>query len=304
MNAGLVVARSAHSARTLVHSQDAKMNLTYVATICDVETLQPHVPHFIIADAHRMTQEQLRQLKMSAAPNVHIFRNESKAGNNHILMKKILQAISTCLSHRDDIQPVLVLDVASCHIHKDVFQRAKDLGIWLVFTPAQITSLVPPLDTHAFWSFKAWLRRQYAKLRSKSPQGLVERLRWLQVLQSAKAEFFDKRSWVQSFRATGARLPCARLTKALSKYVAVDGASNAANNRPDAEGLQPVWPKRRRMAFALNLLFPPAAEQVVSRPSSRTVAQKRPLSMPAVSIALASRANKRACRQYPCRSTE
>ena len=215
MQAGLIVTRSAHRARTLVKTQDTRKNLTYVAIICDDVNIQPHVPHFIIGDEKKMTQQQANRLRMTPAPNVHIFRNVSRnsdlepgrrasAWNNHALMKKILQTISDCLSHRDDVQPVLVLDVAECHIHKEVMQKAKALGIWLVFVPASITSLVQPLDTHAFWSFKAWLRRQYASLRGKSPQGIVEELSWLRVLQSAKAEFFDKKSWSQSFKATGA----------------------------------------------------------------------------------------------------
>ena len=68
--------------------------------------------------------------------------------------------------------------------------ESEALGIWLVFVPSKITSLVQPLDTHGFAGFKAWLRKQYALLRSKSHEGLVSRLEWLRVLQSAKAQFF------------------------------------------------------------------------------------------------------------------
>jgi hypothetical protein len=60
-----------------------------------------------------------------------------------------------------------------------------------------------PLDTHAFFGFKSWLRRQYAELRGKSPNGMVCRLGWLKVMQSAK-EGFSTESHGQKASATQA----------------------------------------------------------------------------------------------------
>ena len=61
-------------------------------------------------------------------------------------------------------------------------------------------------------------------------------------------------------------------------------AENAAASRPDVQGLAHVWPRRRRMTFALDLLFSSTAAQAVNRPSSTVVAQKRPLSVPSLGV--------------------
>lgn len=302
--AGLIVIRSAQHARAKIKKQDLRTNLTYVATICDDKSLQKCMPHFIIGDNARISQEQLAALRRSTCDSVHVLRNEKSAWNNHVLMNKILKTLSDSLAHRPDLQPELIMDVAPCHIHASVFHTASKLGIWLVFVPASITCLAQPLDTHAFFAFKAWLRCKYAELRGKATDGLVTRIEWLRVLQAAKAEFFDGRSWVRSFTTTGARLPCAQLTKALSKYASPSDIKDGEAAEPGMQELSLVWPRNRRMNFASSALFPKQDDQPAQCPR-QAAAVKRPLpAEPAMSIALASRSLKRACRQYPSRSTE
>ncbi len=303
MRSGLIVARSAHKARSLVKKQDTRTNLTYVAVVRDDRAMQEHMPHFVIGCESKITLQQLRELHAASQTNVNVWRNEKSAWNNNVLMQRILKEISIACSHRADLQPVLIIDVAPCHIHKNVMQKAKALGIWLVFVPANITSLVQPLDTHGFASFKAWLRRQYSDLRSKSVDGLVDRLSWLQVLQSAKLLFFDKQSWTKSFQDTGARLPCLRLTRALQKYVGLHAARDAFAQEPDVQTLSLVWPRRRPMVYAHAALFGTQEPHMPDHAASWSPAVKRAPSLPAMSIALASRSNKRACRQFPCRTT-
>ena len=138
-NAGLVVSRSLAKARALMRKKDARTNLTYVAIICDDETVQKSMPHSIIGDQQRTPQCMLRALSGHAHGSAHIIRNERKAWNNHNVMQKILRMLRDAISHRHDLQPVLILDVAECHIHKAVMQKARDLGIWLVFVPSHIT---------------------------------------------------------------------------------------------------------------------------------------------------------------------
>ncbi len=301
-NTGLVVTTSHSRAKALMKKQDSRTNLTYVAIICDDEVEQKSMPHFIIGDQKRITQQMLRALPIDAHCNTHIIRNERKAWNNHQVMQKVLKKLHDAISCRQNLQPVLILDVAECHSHKAVMQKARDLGIWLVFVPSHITFLVQPLDTHGFAGFKAWLRQQYAQLRSQAAEGLVNRLHWLQVLQSAKASFFDCKSWVSSFSDTGARLPCERLTRALSTYVDLSVVRNAAAGELSAEDMRYFWPKRRRMQYAFPLLTARAVAQPVQRHAARVPIFERTVPEPAMSIALASRSLKRACRQQPCRS--
>lgn len=306
LRTGFIVSKTSHQARALVKKQLTRTNVTYVAIVCDDGDIQKHMPHFIIGDKKKISQRSLSQLRLNAPANVHIVQNETKAWNNHAVMLRILTALGNCFTDSPDLQPVLILDVAQCHIHRSVLDKAKQLGLWLVFVPALITCLVQPLDTHGFFAFKSWLRRQYRALRSQSPNGLVEPFDWLQVLQSAKASFFDARSWVKAFTDTGARQPCMRLTAALNKHFAPALATNAAAAMPTMQDLAFFWPRGRRMLFAHSSLFPkegmcPSEPRADKRPAPR---QPVPPSEPAVSIALSSRSLVRACRQFPSRSVE
>ena len=306
LRSGFIVSRTSHQARCLVKKQLTRTNVTYVATVCDDGDMQKRMPHFVIVDKRKVTQTNVNHLRGNAHANVHIVQNETKAWNNHAVMLRILQALRNSFSDRPDLQPVLILDVAPCHIHRSVIDKAKMLGLWLVFVPALITCLVQPLDTHGFFAFKSWLRRQYRNLRSASPDGLVKELDWLQVLQSAKTSFFDTRSWVKSFTDTGARLPCRRLIASLGKHFVPELARHAAAAMPTMQDLTFFWPRNRRMAFAHSSLFPtedvrPVEPQANKRPASR---QPVPAPEAASSIALASRSLKRACRQYSSRNID
>jgi hypothetical protein len=144
LRSGLIVKRSSHQAKSLVAKQDTRTNLTYVATICDDESLQERMPQFIIGDNARIRDKDMASLREPPKNNVHIWRNEKSAWNNHTLMQKMLQVLSDSLSHRPDLQPVLILDVASCHIHRNVFQKARALGIWLVLCQRNLLASCSP----------------------------------------------------------------------------------------------------------------------------------------------------------------
>lgn len=295
LNAGLIVARSAPSARAPVCRHESRTNVTYVALICDSPVVQSTLPHFIIGSKAQITKANCEKLRRSSRPGTHVIRNEHKAWNNSMVMQRILKIVSDVLP--DDVQPVLILDVAPCHIAETVMKKARALGIWLVYVPAQITFLLQPLDTHAFASFKAWLRQQYAALQSKAEGGLVCRLRWLQVLQTAKREFFDARTWAHSFQDTGARRPIVRFTQALQKYAEPQDARDASGRPVSEQGMQIIWPRRRRMLYAHALLYPLPARPAARLHSAEPKPVKRLMPAEFVSVALSSRANKRACRQ-------
>ena len=134
-------------------------------------------------------------------------------------------------------------------------RKAQRAGIWLVYIPSQLTFLLQPLDTHGFASFKAWLKQRYKELQSKSEDGIVDRLHWLQVLQSAKGQFFDIRQWARSFSDTGASRPCVHLTAALNRHVQPETARNAPVHEPTTQDLTVVWLRRPKMLYAHELLF-------------------------------------------------
>ena len=302
MRTGLVVTQLASSFRSKVPQQDTRTHVTYVAVVCDDTSLQQHMLHIVIGSKPKLNNHCFDKMNRLCPQGVHVIRNELKAWNNTYLMVKILGLIKKALSHRPDIQPLLLLDVAQCHIQSAVMSKAKELGIWLVFIPAQVTFLLQPLDTHGFAGFKSWLKAQFAELLGQSPDGVVCRLQWLLVLQTAKRDYFDLKSWAESFHTTGARRPCVRFTKALQKYAQPSLARDAPAQEPTAESLALVWPRRRRMLYAHAALFKDPVPRQPVEDLAVCNAAKRSLSEVDVSIALSSRSLKRACRQYPSRS--
>ena len=302
---GLVVIRSARTAKAFDKKQDARTTVTYVALVCDGDSMQERMPHFIITSKAKATLAQMHALHASFQSNVHIWRGEKSSWNNSKLMQRILVLIHKAVANKHDVQPVLILDVAPCHITQQVMQKARSLGVWLVYVPGQVTFLNQPLDTHCFSSFKTWLRRRYEELRSTSADCVVNRLQWLRTLQKAKESFFDQRSWTGAFQDTGARLPCSSLTKDLLAHTKPNVARCAAALEPDAKLLELFWPRRRRMDYAHAALFrTPVARMSGISSDNHAAAAKRPLPASHVSIALSSRSNKQACRQYPARPAD
>ena len=304
---GLVVARTAKEVRSLVSKQDSRTNFTYTAVVCDNAAMQHLMPHFIITSTNQVTAAQQQALRESSQTHVHFMCNgqgTKKAWNNTTFMQRMLSTISAAVSHRTDLQPVLILDAATCHLSMPVMLKARALGIWLIFVPAGITCLVQPLDTHAFASFKAWLRAQFTRLQGLAAGGVVSRVSWLRVLQTAKKEFFDQRQWAKSFQDTGARRPVARLTTELQKYVELSAVREVQPTQPDASTLSLVWPRNRRMAYAHACLFKEPPHTTSESTVAQLPGQKRPRPAAPVSIALASRALKRSCRQRPTRDVD
>jgi hypothetical protein len=112
--AGLIVLRSSRAAKASVRKQDCRTNFSYVGVVCDNGLFQVHMPHFLIASKFNMTLQQLQELQRSQDSNMHVWRSEKSAWNNHYFMQRILTAISKAVSHLTDFQPVLIIDVAPC----------------------------------------------------------------------------------------------------------------------------------------------------------------------------------------------
>ena len=123
MGQGLVVIRSERTAKAFVKKQDARTSVTYVALVCDDDSMQERMPHFIITSKAKTTLAQMHALHASFQANVHIWREEKSSWNNSKLMQRILVLIHKAVANKHDVQPVLILGVAPCHITQQVCRR-------------------------------------------------------------------------------------------------------------------------------------------------------------------------------------
>ena len=169
-------------------------------------------------------------------------------------MVQFLRELSTALAPwRSKFVVHLLMDVAPCHLVEQVLQEARKQRFRLVFVPARLSSILQPLDTHAFASFKSWLERQHQQLRAQYSEGLVPEDVWLSRLLQAPEEFFGVRSWASAFDAVGATGRYQSVTRVLRQYAS--SKHMLCSKRPSADDMSVIWPKRRRMAYAPALLF-------------------------------------------------
>ena len=301
---------------------DTRSNVTYVALVCSRDDIQPALPQFVIGNEHQLTYKLLAAVAEQKPKNCFLWRQKS-AWNNKDAMLKIPNELHASLKPwANTVHPVLILDVAKCHIHLPVIKKASALNIDLVFIPAKTTFLLQPLDTHGFSAFKSWLRGVYQSLRSDSPDGLVEDLEWIRMLFRAGAEFFAARSWGKAFADTG----CCEdvpLSQTLQRYLDGVDLTSVGDDWPTAAELRGlVWPRRTNMDQAYDFLThrrapdacrPTSCREDKAGPESLVRGEARqggdvsrgrlPLPVgPPVSIALSSRSNARACRRYPVRA--
>lgn len=310
---GLVVPRrhwGPYGRRPVVRSKKTRGAVTYVSLNCDSPSLQPKLPQFILGNERRLTRHMLAVAEDERPPNVRVWRDKS-SWNNHTVMCRILRALASVLrTQAPYFQPVLVLDVAACHLHASVMQTASNLGIWLHFVPAKLTFLLQPLDTHCFTTFKFQLRRMFSEARSRSQNGDVTPVEWLRILMALPKQVLAAHVWRPAFEQNGlgGARPCRDAVQSLTDSVCQDELLSCF---PTVDELQAVWPKARKLEYDRALLLKPVLRQWFEDDSTHPAASSSSASSRAVplpdevpmSIALASRVHARACRRYPVRGT-
>ena len=255
---GLVVQRRHWGAdvegpRLPVRKGDLRTFVSYVAVISDNDELQQSLPHFVIGNKSVFTLGLMQTVAAECRPGTHVWRTVSPWNSTSLLLA-MLDLISLALDGwRWLLEPVLTLDVAPCHLSKEVFLRACEVDIKLNFVPAGATFLLQPLDVRGFFSFKWWLRTEYQILRQLG-DGQVSKLDWVRLLMRAREDFWSRRSWRKSFSLTGClgeALPC--LSKKLQAFE-IDPQA-AGSSPPSKEASQCIWPRNRAMGYAYDLLF-------------------------------------------------
>ncbi len=255
---GLVVRRrhwgaDARGPRVPVRKGDLRTFVSYVAVISDNDELQKSLPHFIIGNKSVFTLALMQTVGSERRASTHVWRAVSSWNSTGFVLA-MLNYISLALDDwRWQYEPVLTLDVAPCHISKEVFVRAKEVDIRLNFVPAGATFLLQPLDARGFFSFKRWLRTEYQSLRQLG-HGQVSKLDWMRLLVRAREDFWCQRSWRKSFSVTGClgeALPC--LSKKLQALeIDPQAASSCA---PSKDASRCIWPRNRDMSYAHPFLF-------------------------------------------------
>jgi hypothetical protein len=263
---GTVMCTKKHSSLQLacenVSLGDVRGNVTHIGVVTHESDVQPRLPQIILGNEHKFTLSALRAVRGQLPPNVHLWRQKS-SWNSHATMRRVLTEIAKALGPLlAERYVVLVLDVASVHIHPTILALATRLHIRLLFIPASLTRLLQPLDTHVFRKYKLFLRQEWKVLRAGSPGGEVGTVEWLKMIASGIRAVFQGNKWQDAFLETGLLDRQLGLSASVLEAMGAPVLPALLEGAPTREEVSHVFPKRRKtnvMSYVCQRFARPAA---------------------------------------------
>ena len=255
----------------------ARGHVTHVAMITDESGIQPLLPQILLGNERRFTLQLLDAVKADIPQNIHVCRQKS-AWNNHGTMCKVLRTLAASLGTLlQERYVVLVLDVASVHIHQTVYDEARRLGIRLIFIPAGLTWLLQPLDTRCFSKFKHALRQAWREARAQNPEGSVSSEEWLRILFKVIRAVLQGTSWRRVFREVGLSADEQRFAPAILKECGLDAMPATPSGLPSAAEAACIFPRKRQLDVDAYVQWPGPASGPPSTTSSSSRCVRRVL---------------------------
>ncbi len=86
---------------------------------------------------------------------------------------------------RPNAEIVMVFDVASKHVTREVFMHLNRLTLHTLLIPDGMTWLLQPLDTHVFSTLKRSLHDLQSRGRGESPLGILPARSWIRIAGAA-----------------------------------------------------------------------------------------------------------------------
>ena len=171
---------------------------THVSVITHMTDIQGVLPQFVLLNQRTFKVSDLPEGNTSG---LQFWRGET-AWNTAAKMVRILEDIASKLEDKTDrLQPVILLDMAPCHIDHEVIAAANRLGLWLLYVPARLTYLLQPLDVAAFCRFKQHLNSLF--LARQDTTGTLKTSDWIRTLCTLGKTFWRGMPWKSTFQAVG-----------------------------------------------------------------------------------------------------
>jgi len=232
---------------------------TFVASICSDSSLQQFLPQIFIAGPKVFSPEAAANFN-AAAPGAVYYWAESSAWNRGSLMQRYLELLAASLDHvKEEYQIILIFDTATPHLPRPVTETANRLGIWLAVVPSGLTWLVQPLDARAMACLKAYLHREYSRVASESPNGVMEDEEWAKMLARAATDFLGSRSWAAAFEETGCTGHVGSLGESLLRQLRPcrpDQVLSLPLGCPSTQEIKSLFPRNRRVLTSLYFRCP------------------------------------------------
>jgi hypothetical protein len=200
-----------------ITTRDTRSHATLMAAVCDDVLLQKHLPQLLLTKDKTLTRAEKTALAHLALPIRWL------SGSTGWMTSSILKQIFTIYRReirvfRPNAEIVMVFDVASQHVTREVFMHLNRLNLHTLLIPAGMTWLLQPLDTHVFSTLKRSLHDRQTRGRALSPLGILPANSWIQIAGAAIKEVLVDRDWTHSLRGNGLHAQVVPLRPTLAKF--------------------------------------------------------------------------------------
>ena len=215
---------------------------TYMASVCTDPALNKRLPQVLVGNAHQFTKAVLAA-KSDLGEKLLLWKEQSAWVNRFVMVRYIKKLCERLGSDLTDRCAFLLVDMASPHIHADVFRVARKKGLRMLLVPAGLTPWLQPLDSHVFRQFRAKLQELWLSCKSDAPDGEVSTCAWLQRVSEAVQQVVVGRSWAHAFRHAGV-LGQDELSQRLLQALNWKAAPKVALSLPASGQAAAMFPRR------------------------------------------------------------
>jgi len=185
-----------------IPTRDTRSHATLMAAVCDDALLQQHLPQLLLTKDKTLTRAEKVALRHLPLPIRWL------EGSTGWMTSSILKQVFTIYRReiravRPNAEIVMVFDVASQHVTREVFMHLNRLNLHTLLVPAGMTWLLQPLDTHVFSTLKRSLHDRQARGRAGSPLGILPTCSWIRIPGEAITDVLVRRDWTHSLRGNG-----------------------------------------------------------------------------------------------------
>ena len=231
---------------------ERKCCLTHVGLICDRPGVQAVLPQVVIGNWHAFHvngPRGLAALKAASPPNVHLLMQKS-AWNNVDTLIHIIGLLGAALGpHPREVQPILFLDACRLHLNIRVIDACHVAHIWPIVIPAQMTWLLQPLDTHAFFLYKLMLKEAYQTAQAKTEDGKVAITDFMACLYEVIRRVLQGRDWSTAFGEVGFGPDPEQCRACVRKALGVEGLIAVPGWWPTDEQIKLCFPHNAKISI-------------------------------------------------------
>lgn len=234
-----------------------------IAMISDDAEVQALLPQILVSNGRVLPQDAHTQVlsALEHSPSFCCWRRKSSWIDTSTFVA-ILKILHRCLKPiADNIHVILLVDCCPVHASARTCATAARFGFRLVMIPANMTSLLQPLDVYCFAGLKQKHRDAVDRAAMRGQDGGIEIAQHFKLLFDCVAAYVNGTTWTNAFRRCGfgddAVLLGSRLRRKLQWPFTTPAISTTL---PSLSDLQAVW--LRGKTIPIDALFYLAKHQV------------------------------------------